>query len=1044
MADRVLGVRLIGDDSSLTRALRDVQRHSTEAAKEMEGALGKALTGTTKDMRQLAAQSPAVASSLLRLESAQTRYNAALKKYGAEAPATKRALASVADQQDKLQRATEQASRSIEHATERTGRFGGMMAKVPGWVKGAAASFATYKLAGAMQSSVMAASDLNESLSKTEQLFGKAARTMPGYSRSVATAFGMSRAAALEGASGIGAMLIPIGKTQTEAAKMSTRMLELARDMGSFNNQDPSEMLDRLRAGLSGESEPLKQFGVLLSEARVKAEAYASGIAKTGTELTEAEKVQARYQLILKDSSAAHGDFERTSGGLANQQRILRSNIDDLSARIGTVFLPALTSASQVVIDNWPQIIAVGGRVRDFITREVVPPIGRAVKGMTAFWEAHRGDIMRVVGVVIRVTGRIAESIAAVVKLVHGILTGDFRQAWDAAKTIVGNAVKNIRDVIGNLGPMVLRAARTVGGNILSGIGSGLRQLPGTLAEIIKASLRAIPGLIGDAARGIGSAIAGGIADGAGGLFRAAIPGRAQGGIVPGADMGRDTVIAALRGRERVLTEQQMMRVEASAGMPGLVDGVLARTGGVMGGQAFNRGGIVAAQSFAERARGARYLSVRPQPPGTFDCSSFAGFTALAAGARVSQPGSTATYISQISRARGGEPIVWGFRKSHGQSGWIGGPKEHMGIRINGTWWESGGRGNPAVGPNKSTDSSWSVIGVPRGLERLTAAAGGEVTGTDAAPGGAGGARQRPQSISQLLAGAGVAAPGGRVLGTTRSTKSGPVTVGSTVGEIVGAYRGAVPDYSAGVETSMNAPDTRATSRAGREARAAARAAGKSPEEVIKAGEDAEREETKRWFRREIREANRAIAALKRRKGRLLTSIRDITRSRGGDPAKKRQAIKRLRDRIKQIDAEMAEVREARAELIDGLQDLGEQETQAEYTEAYEDSNTTTGGATAPTSQDIGSVAGDIKAAGLAGWSDFTAGRTELDLVARGSSDIGSGGPTAVGAAFGSVNVTVQALHPGDPTILASIAGAVTTALGIQGAVPATSFMSGA
>ena len=139
-----------------------------------------------------------------------------------------------------------------------------------------------------------------------------------------------------------------MGATQGESAKMSARMLTAAADLGSFHNADPTDMLDRLRAGLSGESEPLKKFGILLSEARVKQEAVRLGIAKAGDTLTDAQKLQARYSLILKDGAVAQGDFANTSDGLANKQRILKAQVTDLSAALGTALLPAAAKVMSV------------------------------------------------------------------------------------------------------------------------------------------------------------------------------------------------------------------------------------------------------------------------------------------------------------------------------------------------------------------------------------------------------------------------------------------------------------------------------------------------------------------------------------------------------------------------------------------------------------------------------------------------------------------------------------------------------------------------
>jgi hypothetical protein len=190
------------------------------------------------------------------------------------------------------------------------------------------------------------ASDLDESLNKANQTFGKSGSAVTKWSKDSAKALGLSRAAALEGAASLGAMLTPMGVAPAAASKMSMRMTQLASDMASFNNEDPTDMLDRIRAGLSGESEPLKKFGAVLSDARVKAFAYANGIGKVGTELTDGQKIQARYGLLLKDTTKQHGDFARTSDGVANQQRILKAQVTNLTAELGSALLPALSSVA--------------------------------------------------------------------------------------------------------------------------------------------------------------------------------------------------------------------------------------------------------------------------------------------------------------------------------------------------------------------------------------------------------------------------------------------------------------------------------------------------------------------------------------------------------------------------------------------------------------------------------------------------------------------------------------------------------------------------
>lgn len=197
--------------------------------------------------------------------------------------------------------------------------------------------------------SIKAASNIEESMNKIRVVFGEASTQITDFAQNSAQALGQSRLQALEAAGGFGNMFRTIGLTSDAAAGMSIKMVQLASDMASFQNEDPSDMLIRLRAGLAGEAEPLRRFGVLLSEAAVKAQAVQDGIAKAGAELTEAQKVQARYNLILAQTVLQQGDFVRTSDGLANSQRILSASIENTQANIGRALIPALTELLPVI-----------------------------------------------------------------------------------------------------------------------------------------------------------------------------------------------------------------------------------------------------------------------------------------------------------------------------------------------------------------------------------------------------------------------------------------------------------------------------------------------------------------------------------------------------------------------------------------------------------------------------------------------------------------------------------------------------------------------
>lgn len=380
--------------------------------------------------------------------------------------------------------------------------------------------------------SVNAASDLNEAMNKTSVLFGDAAKDMPGFGSSVAKSLGMSRQAALDNAAGIGAMLIPMGTSQKEAAAMSSRMLTLAADLGSFHNADPTDMLDRLRAGLSGESEPLKKFGIVLTEARVKAEALRLGIAKKGATLTESQKLQARYSLAIRDAGKANGDFARTNDALANRQRILMAQVTDLSASLGAVLLPAATKviAAMQSMVKWGQenqtTLKVVATVAASLGTAILLVAGymKAAAVATALWNA------------VLLTNPIVLVVAAIAALAVGlvlayknsekfrtIVHGALNAVAGAAKALVAafNAVlswvkgnwRTIATLIsGPFAPLVALATNAFGiRSALTGAFSSMLGAARTVMSGITGAVRGAVGAVTSAAKAVGKGIVDGV-----------------------------------------------------------------------------------------------------------------------------------------------------------------------------------------------------------------------------------------------------------------------------------------------------------------------------------------------------------------------------------------------------------------------------------------------------------------------------------------------------------------------------------------------------
>lgn len=187
-----------------------------------------------------------------------------------------------------------------------------------------------------------AASDLAESTSKATAVFGSGTEEIVKFAQAADKSLGLSEQAALEAAGTFGNLFQALGATQQTATELSPKILTLAADLASFNNLGIDDTLEKLRSGLVGEIEPLRGLGISFGAAEVEARALELGLVAAGTAVTEGAKLQARYSLIAEQAVIATGDFERTSGGLANQQRILAAEIQNATAAAGQALLPTL------------------------------------------------------------------------------------------------------------------------------------------------------------------------------------------------------------------------------------------------------------------------------------------------------------------------------------------------------------------------------------------------------------------------------------------------------------------------------------------------------------------------------------------------------------------------------------------------------------------------------------------------------------------------------------------------------------------------------
>jgi hypothetical protein len=253
-------------------------------------------------------------------------------------------------------------NRSLDSAHSKFSGFASSVGKFAVMAGGALAALGTGMAARGIWDATEAASDLNETVSKSSVVFGKSAKAVEEFGNQASDSMGQSKEQAIGAAATFGNLMVSAGLAKDKAAEMSMGMVQLASDLASFNNTPVDDALEALRSGLVGESEPLKRFGVNLNEATLKAKALELGLSDGKSVLDANAKAQAAYALVMEQTGTAQGDFARTSDGLANSQRTVTATLQDAKAALGGAFLPIVVEALPRVKEmaNWVKDLATG------------------------------------------------------------------------------------------------------------------------------------------------------------------------------------------------------------------------------------------------------------------------------------------------------------------------------------------------------------------------------------------------------------------------------------------------------------------------------------------------------------------------------------------------------------------------------------------------------------------------------------------------------------------------------------------------------------
>ena len=267
------------------------------------------------------------------------------------------------------------AQKAFKDTDDSASSITGTMAKVGAAIGGA---FAVKQVLDFASSTISAASDLNENLSKTTAVFGDWAIDIEQFAEGAAKAVGLSKSAALAATSDFGNMFTQMGLGKGDAMDLSTGMVTLAADFASFHNADITDVLAAQQAAFRGEYDSLQRFVPMINAAAVEQKALAMTGKATTKELTAQEKALATNALMLEGAGAAAGDFAKTSDGLANKTRIQAAEWDNMKTTIGTQLLPIQMALTSFMADKLiPAIVSL----TSFLTenKDILLAVGIAI-----------------------------------------------------------------------------------------------------------------------------------------------------------------------------------------------------------------------------------------------------------------------------------------------------------------------------------------------------------------------------------------------------------------------------------------------------------------------------------------------------------------------------------------------------------------------------------------------------------------------------------------------------------------------------------------
>jgi phage-related protein len=365
--------------------------------------------------------------------------------------------------------------------------FGGsLLASVKSFIAPLAALFAADKIADFFKDAVTEASGLNEAVNALNVTFGPAAQGIMDLGKNAATSLGLSELQFDNLTVKFSNFAKNIAGPGGDVVKTMDDLTHRAADFASVYNIDVDQAVDLFSSSLAGLSRPIRQYGIDTSAATVAAYAYANGIAEQGAELTEAQRIQATYGVLMQQTAQVQGDFANTSDQLANSQRIAASEWADVKGKLGDLLLPTMRDVSV------------------FGAQTFIPFVDRMVDGLTGLKDLFvNGDFTAQFGEAFN----LSEDSATVAFLfdLRDAVTAVFDQFKSAGSGIFAEIGPAVQSAFGTIGPMLAGLApqitQVVGlfnplGLVIKAIAPLLPQIVTMLAQVVAELIQAAAPLL--------------------------------------------------------------------------------------------------------------------------------------------------------------------------------------------------------------------------------------------------------------------------------------------------------------------------------------------------------------------------------------------------------------------------------------------------------------------------------------------------------------------------------------------------------------------